>query len=146
MPPDYVKLLKLVWHPDDLEGDQLKPTAFRKQDLSGEADAHISVDRDDIAEREVMEAIANTQAAKSNNADIVRDHAMIGTLLCKAVREISYGETPALQVVPFPLEENPAHCGIQNISGTKGRGFLNEIRGKLARLASPAISFDDAYE
>ena len=59
-----MSLLKLVWHPDDVDDlkNLVKPTAFRREDLSGHNGAHVSVDRSDLAERRCMETLAASQA------------------------------------------------------------------------------------
>lgn len=144
MPPSDVMLLKLVWHPGDIsdEGDRVLPTAFSKTDLSGKPDDHVSVDRSDIAKRFCMEAVAAGQKA---NPNVVREDALIGRIHCGSVRSISYLDALALGVISAPIAGNDAHCGIQNITTAKGRGYLDEVRGKLAKLASPPITFDEAY-
>lgn len=144
-PPDEVELLKLVWHPDDLEGNLVKPTAFTSRDLSGAAGAHVSVDRRDIARREVMERTADRQAGNADGVNHKREKALIAVLSCAAVRSVTYQDKPALAVTPQPIPDNDAHCGISNISGVSGRGYLNEVRGKLAVLASPAQTMTDVY-
>lgn len=145
MPPNSVLLYKLLWHPDDIEDGTIKPTAFRSSDLSGDPDAHVSVDRGDCASRDCMERTAASQAAKANGLTIHRLAASIGRMPCGEVRSIEYDGQKAVEVQAFPLDDNRAHCGICNISGTKSRSYLNEVRGKLARLATPAVTFDEAY-
>ena len=53
-------------------------------------------------------------------------------------------DAPALRLIPRVVPGNDAHCGIQNISAQKGRSYMAEVRGKLARLSSPPVTFDDA--
>lgn len=147
MPPDNVSLLKLVWHPNDIseDGEKVLPTAFRRDDLiPSNPDAHVSVDRQDIAVRAVMEATAEQQRKKANEY-VKREHAFIGILSCGLTRSITFNEVPALNVVAKPIDGNEAHCGIQNATASAGRAYVNEVRGKLAMLASPPVSFDDAY-
>lgn len=152
-----LKLLKLVWHPVDLDGDRVLPTAFRKEDISGGPGQHVSVDRSDLAERASMEAVANEQYAKSLRAkaidgrDLGREEAKIGLLLCGDVRRQHINGDAAFEVQPLPIEGNTAHCGIENISGIrdpksrKDRSFYDEARTKLADVTSPAITFDEVY-
>ena len=147
-----MRLLKLVWHPDDVDGTQVKPTAFRKDDLDGSPGAHVSVDRHDKAERSTMETTASNQKAKANGGSVKRHEAMIGPMHCVDVRAITLDEdgSKPLQVVPRPIDGNSAHCGIVNVSGRdvysrSSRSFLDEIRAKLAAIASPAATFDEAY-
>jgi len=145
LPPNEVILFKLIWHPDNIADGQILPTAFRSDDLSGDPNAHVSVDRNDMAVRTTMEAIALSQASKANGENIHREKALIGRLLCSAVRAITFDGSGALAVVPKPIDGNDAHCGIVNITPQKGRAYMAEVRGKLARLASPPVTFDDAY-
>ena len=154
--PEGVKLLKLIWHPVDLRGDQVLPTAFRKDDLCGSPDAHVSVDRSDLAERASMETVAREQHARgrdalANGRDLGREDARIGEMLCGEVRQQLIDGAVTFDVVPKPIVGNDAHCGIQNVSGyrepksKRNRAFFDEAKSKLAKLASPAISFDEAY-
>lgn len=145
MPPDLVLLLKLVWHPDNLEGMQVMPTAFRSQDLNGTEGAHVSVDRQDLAVRATMEALAARQAENADGVNHIRKAAFIGRMACGDVRSLRADGLCPLQVAPVPIEGNAAHCGIFNTTGIKRRSFVDEIRGKLAVLASPAVGFDEAY-
>lgn len=139
-------LFKLVWHPDNLNEDgQVTPSAFRSDDLSGKQESHSSVDRADIAKREVMERVAEGQAAKADGEKIMRKLALIGTLNCGSIRMLRIGEGHPLQVSSFPLPENDAHCGIHNVSGQKGRGFITELRTKLAAMTGMPMTFDQAY-
>lgn len=128
-----------------MQGDQVKPTAFSSRDLSGEPDAHVSVDRHDLAVRSTMEETATRQRSKANGIDLFRELALIGRLPCGSVREIEFEGISALEVIPVPVPGNDAHCGIRNSTSNRRKSFLAEVRGKLARLASPPVSFDDAY-
>jgi hypothetical protein len=142
-----VTLLKLVWHPDDVDDAQnlVKPTAFRREDLSGQNGAHVSVDRSDLAERHCMETLAANQALKANGKNILREQAKIGRLSCEAVRTSDHEGTKLFSVSPFWIEGNPAHCGIQSNIEAPGRATLDQMRGRLAQLASPPAHFDEAY-
>ena len=145
MPPDEVTLLKLLWHPDGIEGEMVKPTAFRRTDLSGKPGDFVSVDRCDRAERGLMEAMASKQHAKANGKDIIRTEAFIGRLVCGSVRAQALNGTPLFAVSPHPETWNASHCGISCLK-PPGRGDMDEVRGKLARLASPAVTFETAYK
>jgi hypothetical protein len=147
LPPDHVLLLKLLWHPDDFEDGKIKPTAFKSIELSGEPGKFVSVDRDDLAKRETMEKLAADQAAKVNpeKNNLVRAEPAIGKLHCLAVRELRFKDKPAVSVSPYPEAWNDAHCGMDNVSGHKSNSYLLEIRTKLAQLASPALTLDEAY-
>lgn len=147
MPPNQVNLLKLVWHPDDVDDvkNTVKPTAFRRDDLSGQNGAHVSVDRSDLALRHCMQAVAANQAMKANGKNILRELAKIGRLSCEAVRKSEHEGTKLFSVSPFWVDGNPAHCGIQSNIEAPGRATLDLMRGRLAQLASPPAEFDDAY-
>lgn len=143
-------LLKLVWDPEDVRDGKILPTAFRRQDLSGLLDDHVSVDRKDMAARETMEALSAAQRdAVAGRADIHREVSLIGCLPCGVVRGTRLdglaGGGELLTVVPKPLKGNDAHCGIVNVSGNRGRAAVDRIRGELAKIASPAVTFDEAY-
>ena len=148
MPPDEVILLKLVWHPDDIDEirNLVNPAAFRRDDLTGQPGAHVSVDRGDLAERACMETLADNQAEKANGRDILREQAKIVDLGCKAVRLSEQQGTKLFSVSSFPKESNPAHCGISSIALVQKRGSaMDQMRSQLARLSSPPADFDTAY-
>lgn len=150
MPPDQIILLKLIWDPYDYDGHQIKPTAFRRQDLSGAIEAHVSADHKDLASRQCMEELARDQQEKAaGRPDLGRDNALIGMLECGAVRaalvNVDGQEVRAFDVLPGPIDGNVAHCGIINLTGHAGRASVDRMRTKLARLASPAATFDVAY-
>jgi hypothetical protein len=147
LPPNEVTLLKLVWHPDDVDdtGTFVKPTAFRKEDLTGQNGSHVSVDRSDLADRQCMESLAAKQAEKANGQNIVREQAKIGCLPCEAVRNSEHEGTKLFLVSPFEVAGNPAHCGIHSNIEAPRRATLDQMRGRLAQLASPPAHFDEAY-
>lgn len=151
LPKDLI-LLKLVWHPDDQQGGEVKPTAFRKVDLCGRPGHHVSVDRSDRARKASMLALAERQALKADGRQIIREEPFIGRLNCGAVHQVTVDDVAILQVTPYVLPDNDAHCGIENVSGErnpdskKERAFFDEVRGKLARLASPAVTMDEAFD
>lgn len=148
MPPNEVRLLKLVWHPDDIEEvrNMIKPTAFRREDLTGQPAAFVSVDRDDMAARACMETLAENQARKANGRDIRREQAKIVDLGCEEVRSSEHQGTRLFSISSFPKDSNPAHCGIQSNTKVPMKGSaMDQMRGELARLASPPSSFDEVY-
>jgi hypothetical protein len=147
LPPNEVKLLKLIWHPDHIDetGEFVKPTAFRKEDLTGQNGSHISVDRSDMADRRCMEALAAEQAKKANGQNIIREQAKIGRLSCEAVRNSEHEGTKLFLVSPFEEPGNAAHCGIHSNIAAPKRATLDQMRGRLAQLASPPAHFDDVY-
>lgn len=149
LPPNNVHLFKLIWDPEEVKDGLVQPSAFRREDLSGEAH-HVSVDRGDTSIRAVMQALADTQKATViGRDDIKRDNALIGRVMCINVRDArilgTEGEPPAFSVEEKPIAGNDAHCGIGNITGTSSRGAINKMRLKLAQLIGAPISFDEAY-
>jgi hypothetical protein len=147
LPPNEVTLLKLIWHPDDVDdtGEYIKPSAFRKEDLTGQNGSHVSVDRSDLAERRCMEALATKQAGKANGQNIIREQAKIGRLQCDAVRNSEHEGAKLFSVSPVFEEGNPAHCGIHSNIEAPKRATLDQMRGRLAKLASPPVHFDVTY-
>lgn len=147
MPLNEVKLLKLIWHPDDVDDatNLVKPTAFRKEDLNGQNGSHVSVDRSDLAERKCMEDLAAKQAEKANGINIIREQAKIGCMPCEEVRNSEHEGTNLFLVSPFEVAENPAHCGIHSNIEAPNRATLDQMRGRLAQLASPPAQFDEVY-
>lgn len=137
MPEDNVDLHRLIWSPDDYDGEQLLTSAFRKQDLSGKQDDYVSVSRVDKINPDAEIKIANDQAQKAGIGEIKREIACSVVLNCGEVRseECSKGKNP-FEVTDEPIpNENEAHCGIRNISGENGKGYINELRTILVRLA-----------
>jgi hypothetical protein len=145
LPPNHVSLLKLIWHPDDIEGERVKPTAFRRDDLSAAPNAHVSVDRADLAERKVMEKVAAQQAKNANGKTVKRDYAKIGIMNCGVVRSSEYLGERLFSVSPFPIDGNVAHCGIQSAIRAPKKSDVDLMRMTLAELASPPNEFDEAY-
>jgi hypothetical protein len=143
-----VKLLKLVWNPDDIdvELNVVKPTAFRREDLTGQNGSHVSVDRSDMAERACMEKLASKQAEKANGNDIIRELAKIGYLSCGAVRASEDQGQKLFSVSSFPRDYNRAHCGIHSNSVVPKKGSaMDQLRNELVKLTSPPVGFDEAY-
>jgi len=148
LPPNEVNLLKLVWHPDDIdvELNVVKPSAFRREDLTGQHGSFVSVDRSDIAERSCMEDLASKQAEKANGNDIKRELAKIGQLGCSDVRSSEDQGRKLFSVSSFPREFNKAHCGIHsNLITPKKGSAMDQLRNELVKLTSPPVGFDEAY-
>lgn len=148
MPPNEVKLLKLVWHPDDVDDELnlVKPSLFRREELTGIAGSFVSVDRSDIAERACMERTALNQAKKANGKTIFREFAKIGHLGCEAVRSSEDQGRMLFSVFSFPEDDNPAHCGIHSNLAVPLRGSaMDQLRNELVKLTSPPVGFDEAY-
>ena len=145
MPEAGVDLHRLIWSPDDLDGDTLTTSAFPRDDLKG-GERYLSVSRTDILDAEVERQRANRQAAAaSDNPELVRDDAMSVVLNCGEVCRVedTNGVRPfTVTSEPIP-NDNEAHCGIHNSTGQAGKGYVNQLRTLLVRLASPPQKLDD---
>lgn len=93
-----------------------------------------------------MEDVAANQKKNADGQRHVRDEAGIAVLPCGGVRALTFQGAAVLDVLARPLDYNAAHCGIFNVCGTSSRGFMSEVRGKLARLASKVMTFDEIYD
>lgn len=126
---DEEELHRLVWSPDDFDGDQLLSSAFRKADLSGKAGRYLSVSSVTLLDRAAEVAIAEAQSAKADGKTFFRERACSALLHCGTVRAAfdRDGERP-FEVSEEPLPENPAHCGIRNITGKSSGSYLNHLR------------------
>lgn len=143
MPDAIVDLHRLIWAPDDLDGDTLTTSAFPKNDLMG-GERFLSVSRTDILDVEAELQRASNQAA-SDSPHVVRDEAMSVILNCGEVCEIedNTGARP-FAVTPEPIPSvNEAHCGVRNSTGTKKPSYVNQLRTLLVRLASSPQKLDD---
>ena len=143
MPEDAVDLHRLIWSPDDIDGDALTTSAFPKNDLMG-GERYLSVSRTDILDTEAELRTASGQAA-SDSANVVRDEAMSVILNCGDVRAIKddKGVQPFdVTAEPIP-RENEAHCGIRNSTDKQSRGYVNQLRAILVRLASQPQKLED---
>ena len=143
MPEAAVDLHRLIWSPDDLDGETLTTSAFPKNDLMG-GDRYLSVSRTDILDADAERQTAKSQAA-SDSPNVVRDDAMSVILNCGEVCgvEDTNGVQPFV-VTPEPIPNiNAAHCGIRNSTGTQSRGYVNQLRTLLVRLASRPQKLDD---
>ncbi len=138
-----INLHRLVWHPDDFCGNQLNTSAFRKEDLKG-GRSYISVSRLDMIDTAVERKIAAKQARRANGTSIKRELAHSTQLNCS---EVSSQRDDAgcimFEVLSKMTKENPAHCGIQNISGKTSNGYINQLRVALVKISTPPIPLED---
>lgn len=132
-PPSTVVLHRMVWHPDCYDNGELTSSgAFASRDLNGVR--YISVDRHDLFDREFAVERAKLQQANANGVTAFREEVRMIDLPCRKVREIvdNFGERP-FAVTAEPENNNPAHCGIRNVSGKRSKSYINQIRAKLMR-------------
>lgn len=139
-PPDDVDLYRTAWHPEHLdEGGFTGTSAFRKDDLTG-GDGFVSVDRSD----RFNEAVAQTRAREQQNRErektkpgepVKKEEAVVLELPCAGVREAvdDKGAKP-FSVTGARRDDNPAHCAIRNVTGIKGKSYINQLRLILLKL------------
>jgi hypothetical protein len=142
VPEAAVDLHRLIWSPDDLDVGKLSTSAFPKNDLTG-AERYLSVSRTDMLDADAELKTANRQAA-SGSAAVVREEAMSVLLNCGevCVVEDADGVQP-FKVTSEPIpNENDAHCGIRNATDKQNRGYVNQLRSILVRLASAPQSLE----
>ncbi|WP_162620463.1 hypothetical protein [Limimaricola cinnabarinus] len=130
-PPSDVDLHRLCWEPDDFDNGEPTTAAFPRSDLSGR---YLSVDRMDTLVPQAVRSIAAQQRenAQSESNDFDREDAMSLILDCQSIRvAVDRDGGRPFAVKPQWLEENPAHCGVHNVSGKKGKGYVNHLRSLL---------------
>ena len=139
---DGIDLHRLIWCPDDYDGEQLLTTAFRREDLMG-GDEYLSVSSTDLLQPEIEQEIAYRQANRANGKNIFREVPYSTLFNCGLLR----GKNDVENCTPFditrkPTPENPAHCGIQNVSGKRNKSYINQLRTLLVELASSPCTLD----
>ena len=92
-----------------------------------------------------MEGTAEGQQKRADGIKHIRTLAMLSRLGCLDVRSLMMGATNPLEVRSVPVLGNCAHCGIFNISGSKGDGYVTGLRSKLTQLCSLPITLDEQY-
>ena len=98
---------------------------------------YLSVSRTDILDADAELRTASGQVT-SDSAFVVRDKAMSVVLNCGEVcaAKDDKGVQP-FDVTAEPIPgENEAHCGIRNSTDKQSRGYVNQLRAILVRLAS----------
>lgn len=139
---DGIDLHRLIWYPDDYDGEQLLTTAFRREDLLGGGE-YLSVSCTDRLEPEIEREIACQQAERANGIDIFREEPYSTLFNCGRLRNKEDVEncTP-FDVTRERTDENPAHCGIRNVSGKRNNSYINQLRTLLVELASSPRTLD----
>lgn len=144
LPGNEIDVHRLIWSPDDMDGEEVATSAFSSKDLKRIDNRHISVSRTDIFDPNAELATVNQQAQKSGVDDIIRDEAWSILFNCGKLRAIvdKYGENP-FEVICDPLDSNPAHCGILNTTGRKNGKYINHLRTLLIRSIIRKCKFSD---
>jgi hypothetical protein len=151
---DEVAVLKMAWHPAHFDNDKLSSAAFERKDLIPDNDEKggprfVSVDEKSCIVQEVVDDRIQNQGARKPEE---RKDARFAEYLCRTVRNMKdeAGEHP-LNVTPERLQENPAHCGIHNVSKTgrsnkKRRDYADELRSLLIEEGKYGIlSYDMVF-
>lgn len=140
-----VELHRLIWSPDDFDGDKLRTSAFRRKDLSGLAEDYVSVSRLDKLSPDAEISTAANQAEKAGVGELKREEAWSVLLNCNAVESTKdENESTLFSVTEEPIENvNFAHCGIRNISGQNSKGHINKLRAILVKLAHSPRKLDN---
>lgn len=115
---DSEALLRLLWAEHDVHDGKIMPEAIPTSDLGG-PDRGFSVDREQLARREIMEALIEYQRPRAKTAEGRHTPFLSRIASAKDVRELtdSNGERPFV-VDPLPtkatdhLPANPAHAEI----------------------------------
>lgn len=137
MPEDEVDVHRLVWSPENFDGDKLLTSAFRREDLSGGSSDYVSVSRTDCLDIEAEIALGESQAKSTNSTELRREQAYSVLFNCGQLRSAKDAEGVCpFNVTSEPIPENMAHCGIRNTTGNKGRAYVNQLRLILVSLAS----------
>jgi len=142
MPGPKIDLHRLIWSPDDFDGENLSTSAFPKKDLMG-GERYLSVSRTDMLVPEAELQTAQRQA-KTQDANFTRDEALSIILNCGSVSDAVDAEgTKPFTVTPEGIpDENEAHCGLRNSTKKCGKGYINQLRTILVGLASKPKKLD----
>lgn len=138
------KLHRLIWSPDDIGDDgQLLTSAFPRRDLEG-GDRYLSVDRSDILTLEAIRSVALEQNERANGETTFRETPHSALLDWANVLELrdDKGVKP-FTVTDEPLPNNPAHCGLRNQTGSKGKGYVNQLRILLVDAVEKICELED---
>ena len=153
---DDVAVLKMVWHPAHFESDKLSGAAFERKDLIPEVDKEsglprfVSVDEKSCVRLAAVDERIEKQGAKDPER---RKEARFAEYVCGDIRRLvdELGDRP-LDVRPERIiPENPAHCGIHNVStrdrSTKQRRvYVDELRSLLVSSCSFVIlTYHDVF-
>lgn len=151
--PDDCDVARLVWDPADIAEDgSLLTSAFPGDDLLGiidKATGHprfLSVNRTDILRPIHLVHLLKGQTGTQNPEGRTREIAYLALACCGSLRAISdvQGGNPFL-VLPEPLPENPAHCGVKNKSARRGRAYKDELRSYLRCVFSQVLPHSDFF-
>lgn len=144
MPGNEIDVHRLIWSPDDMDGEEVATSAFSSKDLKRVDDRHISVSRTDMFDPYAELEMRNKQAGKSGVGDIIREESWSILFNCGKLRAIldKHGDNP-FEVISDPVDTNPAHCGILNTTGRKNDKYIHHLRILLIRSIIRKCKFSD---
>lgn len=146
MPKNKTDIHRLIWSPDDIQDGKVLPSAIRKADLKGNG-AYVSVSRIDQICEDAEISMASNQAGRADGIQVIRDEAMSALLNCGEVRRLQDTEKgEPFEVRAEPLKENQAHCGIHNVSGEAGRGYIGQLRTLLVETIRETIGLEELFK
>ena len=149
---DSEPLLRLLWAEHDLRDGRIWPEAIPRHDLSGEPNQGVSVDREHLACREIMQALIDHQRPRAKKPEDRQTPFLSRIASTKHVRDLTdeNGERPFL-VDPSPREAkdglpaNPAHAEIKSVQKCS-RGRQLERRQLLLSVLGPPVMFADYWK
>ena len=98
-------LLRLLWAEQDVRDGKIWPEAIPTSDLSGEPNRGFSVDREQLARREIMQALVDYQRPRAKKREDKQTPFLSGMDSAKVVREL----TDSNRERPFVVD--PTHKG-----------------------------------
>jgi hypothetical protein len=148
---DNEPLLRLLWAEHDVRDGKILPEAIPTRDLRG-PDRGFSVDREQLARREIMEALIYHQRPRAEKPEDRQTPYLSRIASAKVVRELTHsnGETPFL-VDPSPtpatdrLPANPAHAEIKSAQKCPKSRQIERAQ-LLLEVLGPPIKFADCWE
>jgi hypothetical protein len=149
---DSEPLLRLLWAEYDVHDGRIWPEAIPTSDLRG-PNRGFSVDREQLARREIMEALIENQRPRAKKPGDRQTPFLSRISSAKVVRELtdSNGEKPFV-VDPSPtkatdhLPANPAHAEIKSAEKCSSRSRQLERRRLLLTVLGAPIKFADYWE
>ncbi len=145
------QLLRLIWSKRDLKDGLVAPSSINKSDISKRG---MSVDRENLVQKPVMETLAEYQKQQGLEKGGDLGIPLLARLETGAVREINYENECIFNVIPNPTKANPpllenkAHALIVPLKkhNKSSRRKMNEFRTQLVKIMSKPIPFNEYFE
>jgi len=146
---DSEPLLRLLWAEYDVHDGKILPEAIPTRDLRG-PNRGFSVDREQLARREIMEALIEDQRQRAKKPEDRQTPFLSRIASAKDVRELtdSNGDRPFV-VDPSPtkaterLPANPAHAEIKSAKNCSSKSRQIERRRLLLKVLGTPVKFAD---